>query len=106
MDPALIGLLEPVVVFGTLLGLAFGVKFLVWGRGSIRDIRRRGDSSALEQRVLELEERLDQSSHLAEDQAARIDELDERLDFAERLMTRGRVDKPSALPKPEIPTPV
>ena len=48
MDPQLYNLLEPAFVFATLLGTAFGVKLLIWGKGPIRRIRHAADQPALE----------------------------------------------------------
>ena len=103
MDPALIDLFEPAIVFATLLGTAFGVKLLIWGKGPIRRIRRSTEEQALAQRLAELEERW---SDLATLQADQLAELEERLDFAERLLTRNRMDDPRALENPEVSTPV
>ena len=105
MDPVLVDLLEPAVVFATLLGTAFGVKLLVWGKGPIKRGGRRDDEQALAQRVAELEERWDHWSDLAAQQAEQLAELEERLDFAERLLTRGRMDEPKAIDQPEISMP-
>jgi hypothetical protein len=98
-------LLEPIVVIGSLLGLAFGVKLLVWGKGPLRQIRR-GGSPALEQRVAELEGRSEHSADLLMQQGELLEDLVERLDFAERMLTRQRADEPRALEKPEESTPV
>lgn len=104
MDAYMVDLLEPIIVIGSMLGLAFGVKLLVWGKGPLRQIRR-GGSPALEQRVAELEERSEQSSELMAQQAELLEELVERLDFAERMLTRQRADEPKALENPEVSTP-
>ncbi len=105
MDPALVELLEPAVVFATLLGTAFGVKLLVWGKGPIKQIRGQKGSSDLDQRMLDLEERAEHSAYLVEQQTAKIEDLEERLDFAERMLTRGSPDRPRALENPEPATP-
>jgi hypothetical protein len=101
MDPLLIDLLEPAVVFGTLLGVAFGVKLLIWGKGPIRRLKGSGQHPDLERRVAELEERWEQWSELTAQQADQIAEVEERLDFAERLLTRQRAEQPPALDPPE-----
>lgn len=106
MDPALYNLIEPAMVFATLLGTAFGVKLLIWGRGPIKPLRRTGENPALEQRVMELEERLERSDRVIDDQSEQIDDLIERLDFAERLLTRQRAEQPRALNSPDAATPV
>lgn len=106
MNPDLYELLEPAVVFATLLGVVFGVKLLIWGKGPIKHLRQGTASPALEQRLAHLEERWEQVSELMVDQAGRLDDHDERLDFAERMLTRQRAEEPKALEKPQERTPV
>lgn len=101
MDPLLIDLLEPAVVFGTLMGVAFGVKFLIWGKGPIKRLKGTASQVELERRVAELEERWEQWSELTAQQADQIAEVEERLDFAERLLTRQRAEQSRALDRPE-----
>lgn len=105
MDPALIDILEPAVVFATLLGAAFGVKLLIWGKGPLKRLRGGSHDGALEQRVAELTDRCQQLSDILVDQAHRLDEHDERLDFAERMLTRQRAENPKLAP-PSESTPV
>jgi hypothetical protein len=102
MDPNIIELFEPVVVFGTLLGVAFGVKILIWGKGPIKGHRRQA-AAGLEDRVAELEDRLEQAGLLISEQADRVEDLDDRLEFTERVLSR--IDQPPALDKPDIATP-
>jgi hypothetical protein len=90
VDPQLYTLLEPAVVLFTLLGVAFGVKLLVWGKGPIKQIRRAGVDPAAAERIVELEERLRELSDVVLDQSHRLEDHDERLDFAERLLTKRR----------------
>ena len=106
MDPLLFELVEPAIVLATLFGLVFGVKILVWGKGPIRRVRGGADQTALEQRITELEDRWEQMADSAARQADQFDELNERLDFAERLLTQHRAEEPRILEKPEISTPV
>jgi len=101
MDPQLVDLLEPAVVFATLLGTAFGVKLLIWGKGPIRRVRHAADQPALEQRIAELESRWEQVSELMLHQTDRLTETEERLDFAERMLTRQRGDEPGVLEPPK-----
>jgi hypothetical protein len=101
MDPLLIDLLEPAVVFGTLLGVAFGVKLLVWGKGPIKRLRGSAQPQDLERRVAELEERWEQWSELTAQHADQIADLEERLDFTERMLTRQRAEQPRALDPPD-----
>ncbi|UCG85274.1 MAG: hypothetical protein JSW71_15225, partial [Gemmatimonadota bacterium] len=91
----------PAVVFATLLGTAFGVKLLIWGKGPIRRPRGTPHQTELERRVVELEERCEQWSELTSQQADLIAEIEERLDFAERLLTRQRAEQPRGLEPPE-----
>jgi hypothetical protein len=100
MDAYLFELLEPAVVFATMLGAAFGVKLLVWGKGPIRRRRLRPEDPVLEQRIARLEERLEQSSELISHQANQLDDVNERLDFTERMLTRQRAEEPKALEQP------
>ena len=90
MDPQLFTLLEPAVVLFTLLGVAFGVKVLVWGKGPIKQIRRGGADPAAAEQLVELEERLRELSEVVLDQSHRLEEHEERLDFAERVLTKQR----------------
>jgi transposase len=99
MDPLLIDLLEPAVVFATMLGAAFGVKLLIWGKGPIKRRRLPPEDPALEQRVADLEERLERSSELLSYQANQLDDLNERLEFHERVIARQRAEEPKALDK-------
>ncbi len=104
MDPQLYDLIEPTVIFATLLGTAFGVKLLIWGKGPIRGLRRPPEQDGLEQRVAELEERCEQWSELAARQADQLEDLHERLEFTERMLTRQRSETPQALRNPDSPT--
>jgi len=100
MDPLLIDLLEPAVVFATMLGMAFGVKLLIWGKGPIKRRRLLPEDPALEQRIAELEERLERSSELLSYQANQLDDLNERLEFHERVIARQRAEQPKVIDKP------
>ena len=105
MDPMLVDLFEPVVVFATLLGTAFGVKLLIWGKGPIKRLRRPAEDEVLAHRLADMEERWEQWSGLAAQQADQLAELEERLDFAERLLTRSRMEDAKALESPDKSTP-
>jgi hypothetical protein len=93
MDPILIDMLEPVVVFGTLLGIAFGVKFLLFGNDPNRRGRRAPESPELERRVALLEERWEQLSELIMRQTNEIEAHDERLGFAKHTHPRAEESK-------------
>jgi hypothetical protein len=101
MDPALYHLLEPAVVFATLLGTAFGVKLLIWGKGPIKRVRRAEEHPALASRITELEDRLEQSNDVIAHQAEMLDEVLERMDFTERMLTRHKDGERRALENPD-----
>lgn len=105
MDPALMNLIEPVVVLATLFGVAFGLKLFVWGKGPFTPLKGGPAGGPLERRVAELEDQLLQLSDALGEQRHRLDDHDERLDFAERMVTRRRADGLS-LPPLGAPTPV
>ncbi len=96
MNPFIADLLEPAVVFATLLGTAFGVKLLIWGKGPIRKVRGGPEHSALERRLNDIEERLAQVADLVVQQSEQLTEAQERLDFAERVLTQRRLEEPKA----------
>jgi hypothetical protein len=100
MDPALYNLIEPAVVFATLLGTAFGVKLLIWGKGPIKRARAAEENPALAQRVAELEDQLEQSNEVIRHQAELMDDVLERVDFAERMLTRHKEEQPKGLGGP------
>jgi hypothetical protein len=98
VDPALYQLIEPVVVLGTLLGLSFGVKYLIWGKGPIRRRKQISDDD-LTARVADIEQQVRRRfAEFAELHGSRIADLEERLDFAERLLTKQRLEEPLGLP--------
>lgn len=101
MDPVLLEFIEPAFVFATLLGTAFGVKLLIWGRGPIKRVRRNEATPALEQRMAELEERLEQSNEVIAHQAELLDDVIERVDFAERVLTKQKHETPKGLKSPD-----
>ncbi len=84
------------VVLATLLGTAFGVKFLVWGKRPLRSLRGTADEAATDERLTDLEERVRQLSDVAMEQSRLLEEHHERLDFTERMLTRGRSEEPTA----------
>jgi hypothetical protein len=98
MDPHLFGLIEPAVVFATLLGTAFGVKLLIWGKGPIRKVKASENPQALEQRMADLEDHLLEVAARQED---RLTEIEERLDFTERVLTQKQAESPKAIKPPE-----
>ena len=87
------------VVIATLLGTAFGIKLLVWGKAPLRKLRSgRGDSDT-DERLAELEQRVEQIADFMRDQTRQIEDCHERLDFAERMLTAAaepRVDDPES----------
>ena len=100
MDPFIADLLEPAVVFATLLGTAFGVKLLIWGKGPLRKVRGGPEHRALEQRLTDMEEQLEQVSDLLARQSEQLAETQERLDFTERVLTQRRIEEPKAVDRP------
>ena len=102
VDPQFWGVIEPAIVFATLLGTAFGVKLLIWGKGPIRKVRPPEDRQALEQRLAELEEHM---ADLSARQDYRLAELEERLDFTERVLTQHREEAPRGIEPPDPQTP-
>lgn len=87
------------VVIATLMGTALGVKLLVWGKGPIRKLRGgAGDPDA--ERVAELEQRIDKLAEFVRDQSRLIEDVHERLDFTERVLTQKKADDAPALEPP------
>ena len=103
MDPMLIHTLEGPIVLGTLVGLAYVVKIMVWGKGPLRRIKGSAQQQALEERLADVEDRWEQ---LEVHHAGQLADLDERLDFAERLLSQQQMHKLRALGEPEVSTPV
>lgn len=60
MDPQLFELIEPIMILTFLSGLAVGVKHMIWGKGPLRRVKRDENDGALEHRVAELEDLLEQ----------------------------------------------
>lgn len=88
MDPRFIVLLIPLAGIAALVVVALPLV-----RGVVRYLERKGagtvggrEAEALRSEVDELRARLEQ----VEDTTLRLTELEERLDFAERLLTRQR----------------
>lgn len=101
MDQAVVDLIEPVVVFATLLGMAFGVKLLVWGKGPIRRVRPHPDTPELDQRLTDIEDRLEQTTSILGQLTDQLADVDERIEFTERMLARRGMDTPPALKPPE-----
>ena len=80
------------VVMATLFGAAFGVKFLVWGKGPLRRLRGTTDP-ATEDRIAEVEERVRQLADFVSEQSHLLEEYHERLDFAERMLTQRQLEE-------------
>jgi len=75
------------VVIATLLGSAFAVKLLVWGSGPIKRIRGSATDDA---HLAALEAQVQELADAMREQAGQLDDVQQRLDFAERLLTAGR----------------
>jgi hypothetical protein len=80
------------VVVATLLGGAFGVKLLVWGKGPIRRFSGTRDPETGE-RFPEIDERVQQLAELVSEQSRLLEELHERLDFTERVLTQRQLEE-------------
>jgi len=85
------------VVLATLIGTAFGIKLLVWGKAPLRRLRSGGGDPDTEERLAELEQRLDQMAEVMRDQSQLLEEVHERMDFTERMLTRQPGEEPKAL---------
>lgn len=97
MDPQLFGLVEPIVILTFLSGLAYGAKLMVFGKGPIRRLKQSDDVQHLEQRISDLEYLLEQQHGEVLDRHA---DFEERLEFAERMLTQNKAKElhsPSAL---------
>ena len=84
-------------------GGAFCLKHMIWGRGPIWRGRGLPDAGRYDRRLADLEERVEDSAEVIRQQNDQIADLEERLDFAERLLTRGTAPQPEESP---IVTPV
>ncbi len=85
------------VVLATLIGTAFGVKLLVWGKGPIKRLRSGAADPETDERLTELEQRVEQMSEFMRDQSQLLEDYHERLDFTERMLTQQRGEEPKAL---------
>jgi hypothetical protein len=103
MDPQLFGLLEPIVILSFLGALTYGAKVMVWGKGPVRKLKGSEDSEALKQRIAELVALLEQQHLEVLDRHA---DLEERLEFAERMLTQNRANELEAPSEPGVAKPV
>ncbi len=103
MDPQLFGLIEPIVILSFLGLLTYGAKVMIWGRGPLRKLKDSEDTEGLKQRIAELEDLLEQQHLEVLDRHA---DLEERLEFAERMLTQNRVKELEAPSEQEASTPV
>lgn len=101
MHPDIYQLIESAVGLIALFGLGMGLKVLVWDRLAPRSFR-----DATERRLAELEGHYRTLVDLHERQWRRLEEQDERLDFNDRVMARGRNGFPPSRDTPEVSTPV
>ena len=96
---ALIPIVAIIFVLGPLSALGFSHTPL--GRAIVK--RLSGSATAGDDRLLELQDELERLREQIGQQDARFEELDDRLDFTERLLARGS----SAAEEPErVVTPV
>lgn len=103
MDPMLVEMFEGPIILATLVGLAYAVKVMFWGRGPIRRVKGSPERQALEERLTELEDRCE---HLEAHHVERMADLEERLDFAERVLAQQQRPELRAPREPEVSTPV
>jgi len=95
MDPQIIDLIEGPLIISFLVGISYVVKLMFWGKGPIRRLKGSAEPEALERRIAELEERWEH--HLSQVEslhAGRLEELEERVDFTERLLAQRRQEGP------------
>ena len=88
------------VVIATMLGTVWGVKLLVWGKGPIRRIRGGSDTAASDERLTDVEEQVQQLSELVREQSHMLEDYQERLDFAERVLAQRPADERKAVEPP------
>ena len=103
MDPQLFELIEPIIILTFISGLAVGVKHMIWGKGPLRKVKGGERDGALEHRVAELEDLLEQQHIELLDRQA---DLEERLEFAERMLTQRRQQQLDSPSEPHVATPV
>jgi hypothetical protein len=103
MDPQLFSLLEPIVILSFLGALTYGAKVMIWGKGPVRKLKSSDDTEALKQRIAELEDLLEQQHLEVLDRHA---DLEERLEFAERMLTQNRANELEAPSEPGVAKPV
>jgi uncharacterized coiled-coil protein SlyX len=91
------------MVMGTVIGAAFGLKFLIWGKTPLHQLRRDAGDHAAAERLADLEAQIDDLTTLVTDQSRQIEDVQDRLDFTERLLARGPDASPrsTALPPSE-----
>lgn len=93
MDPSDIGFIKAVVAFAAVAVTGFGA-VRMW-------LRVRYPNVPPDQRILEAAQ--EENAHLRANLEARVAELEERLDFAERRLLQERSPRPL---ESEAPTPV
>ena len=100
-------IIEVLLFTAAMFGITVGCKLMIWGRGPIWKGRRKIESTDVETRFQELEERLElQAFEIEERYASRVVDLEERLDFAERMLSQPRFRAIEAPEPNREPTPV
>lgn len=85
------------VVLATLMGAVFGVKLLVWGKAPLRRFRSGTGDPDTDERLALLEQSVEQMSEFMRDQSRQLEDLHERIDFTERMLTQARGEEPKVL---------
>ncbi len=95
---SLIPIIGMILVVGPLSALGFSYTPL--GRAIVK--RLSGTANTSDDRTLELQDEIERLQERMGDQDARFEELHDRLDFAERLLSRGsaEVEKPERVATP------
>jgi hypothetical protein len=84
-------ILEVASIFAILTGVTWAVKMIFLGRGPVRRRTEPAHIQAMEQRITEVEDRLDhQLAAMEEGYRGQLSDLEERLDFAERMLAQQK----------------
>ncbi len=88
--------MDPALIIVPLAGMATGIVICIGFFKTVRHVidrkLSRGDDGQLREEIADLQARLE----ALEGEHGRVDELEDRLDFAERLLIRGRESSAAA----------